>query len=169
MRAFDTLLRRLGPRIRKYLQRRVRAPEVVGDLMQQTLLRVHVSKQRYDHRWTGEAGTVERWFLTSARRAMLDHLRSEYRREARFQTICQQDATEGFGRPAAPRTPEERLCDDEDLAELRASVRHAVDALPPNSWEVIRRHKLQGEPLWADYQNTRAQPIDDSDTSHRRR
>ena len=146
-RAFDTLFRRLAPRIRRYLQRRIRAPELVDDLMQQTLLRVHVSKQCYDDRWEGEPGTVERWFLTSARRTMLDHFRSEYRRQARVEKVCQREDTEGFGRRDAPRTPEERLCDDEEVAQRRASVRRAVDALPANSREIVRRHKLEGEPI----------------------
>lgn len=146
-RAFDTLFRRLAPRIRSYLQRRVRAPDLVDDLMQQTLLRVHVSKQCYDDRWAGEPGTVERWFLTSARRTMLDHFRSEYRRQARLDRVCEQDAAEGFGAPPAPATPEERLCEDEERAERRARVRRAVDALPPDSREVVRRHKLEGEPI----------------------
>lgn len=145
--AFRQLMRRVEPRIRAYLRRRVNTPELVDDLVQQTLLRVHVSRGCYDERWVGKQGAVERWFLTTAKRTMLDHFRSEYRRQTRLDTVCNGNDTEGFGGAGAPVTPEEHLSAEEELAQLQTSVRLAVDALPPRSREVVRRHKLEGEPI----------------------
>lgn len=146
-RAFDRLARHIEPRLRTFFRRRVASPEVIDDLVQQTFLRVHTSRRHYDDRWNATPSAVQAWFLTTARRTMIDYFRSEYRRQARLDTVRQRDDVEAYGGRAAPSTPEEHLGEEERRAQVQASVRQAIGALPLHSREVVRRHKLEGESM----------------------
>ncbi len=146
-RAFDTLVHRVEPKIRRFLRRRVHDPDLVDDLFQQTLMRVHASRDRYKDERASHPTSVDQWFMTTAYRTTLDHLRGEYRRRARVETLSRFHDTAGFGVPLSPITPEQLLSDDEQLDVLRQHVRDAVEALPRDSAEIVRRHKLEGQTM----------------------
>ena len=148
-RAFKVLARRMEPRIRRMLRRRVREFDDVDDLVQQTFLRVHQSRARYDRARVVRESSVEQWFLTVARRCALDHLRAELRRDRRQDVVARAGDAAGFGGSAPSLDFETRLCEYETRVELRRRVREAVDTLPTDSAEVVRRHKLQGQPMHA--------------------
>mgnify|MGYP000232594218 CR=1 FL=1 len=146
-RAFDQLARHLEPKVRRFIQRRMHDPDLVDDLVQQTFMRVHTSRDRYAEQRSGDGRSVEAWFLTTAHRTMLDHMRGEYRRQARIDKLSRSQDTAGFGAPTPPETPEQQLSRAEQKAQVRASVRTAVDALPGDSREVVLRHKLEGQSM----------------------
>ena len=76
-RAFERLARTLEPRVRRFIQGRMYDPDLVDDLVQETFLRVHVSRERYAAQRSMKSRSVEAWFMTTARRTMLDHMRAE--------------------------------------------------------------------------------------------
>jgi RNA polymerase sigma-70 factor (ECF subfamily) len=145
--AFNELLTRLGPKLRRYVGRRVKNPDIADDVYQQVLVRIHVSRARYMDHPPVEGRAVERWFMAAAQRAVLDHLRGEYRRAGRLDRLTRYHDTAGFGAPIAPLNPEEQLDTSEHCAEVHATLEAALAKLPPDSEEVVRRHKLQGQSM----------------------
>lgn len=148
-RAFDVLVHRVEPKVRRFLRGRVHNPDLVDDLFQQTLMRVHASRHRYNDDRANHPTSVDQWFMTTAYRTTLDHLRGEYRRRARVEALTRFHDTAAFGAPLAPLNPEQRLSNDEQLGHLRQHVRDAVEALPRDSAEIVRRHKLEGQAMHA--------------------
>ena len=146
-RAFERLARTLEPRVRRFIQGRMYDPDLVDDLVQETFLRVHVSRERYAAQRSMKSRSVEAWFMTTARRTMLDHMRGEYRRRARIDKLSQGEEAAGFGAPAPGQTPEQRFCSVQQHARLCRRVCEAVDALPGGSREVVVRHKLEGHSM----------------------
>jgi len=146
-RAFDLLSRRIEPRLRRFLERRVRNPDLVDDLLQQTFLRVHASRALYRIRGESNEGSVEAWFTTTAQRTLLDHMRGECRRRARVDRLCSLPNASGFGTTTQTLTPEQRLSTQEQENLLRETVRSAVRALPPDAREVVQRHKFEGQTM----------------------
>lgn len=139
--AFRRLAPDLEPRIRRFVRRRVRDPNLVDDLVQQTFVRIHASRARYDGR------PPEAWCLTIARCVVLDHLRSEHRRSGRLTTLTLRHDTAGFGGPPPPPSPEQRVAEAERTAEVVRRVDAALASLSPDAREVVRRHKLQGQSM----------------------
>ncbi len=146
-RAFDGLVRRLGPKLRRYLGRRVHDPVLVDDLLQQTYVRIHGSRARYLEAPSTEPGSVEAWFMTAAHRVVLDYMRREYRRQARVDRLALGQDTAGFGAPLPPETPEQQLAWAEQQEQLAEVVRSAVGALPEGARTVVLRHKLEGQSM----------------------
>lgn len=145
--AFHTLIEALGPKLRRYIGRRVRNPDVAEDVYQQVLVRIHVSRGRYLDHPPVQGRAVERWFMAAAQRAVLDHLRHEYRRTGRIDRLTRYHDTAGFGAPIPPLDPEQQLDTTEHSAEVHATLEAALAKLPPDSEEVVRRHKLQGQSM----------------------
>ncbi|MEL6706085.1 MAG: RNA polymerase sigma factor [Bacteroidota bacterium] len=146
-RAFQLLVNRMEPKIRRFLRSRTNDADLVDDLLQQTLMRVHASRGRYTEARAKRPTSVDQWFMTTAYRTTLDYYRGEYRRRARLEALTRFQDTVGFGSYPAPVTPEQFLSDDEQLQALRRHVRDVVDALPRHSAEVVRRHKLEGQAM----------------------
>jgi len=146
-RAFDALARIIEPKIRRFMQRRIHDAGLVDDLVQQTFLRVHASRDLYTHAQGRTARSVDSWFMTTAIRTLLDHRRHEYRRVARVDQLGSFHDPSGFGAPPPPQTPEQQLSLAEQEQQLQQVVRSAVAALPHDSREVIRRHKLEGQTI----------------------
>ncbi|MGH1345901.1 MAG: RNA polymerase sigma factor [Nannocystales bacterium] len=146
-RAFDQLATRIEPRLRRFLERRVRNPDLVDDLLQQTFLRVHASRSLYRTRGENNEGSVEAWFTTTAQRTLLDHMRGEYRRRARVDRLSNLPDASGFGTSPHALTPEQRLSTQEQEDLLRETVRSAVRALPHDAREVVQRHKFEGQTM----------------------
>ncbi len=113
-------------------RRLVSTPELAEEVTQETFVKAWAAAERYD----GERDLAP-WLATIARRTAYDVLRREGRR---VQTV------------AGERPELERLGDAdpsaEQVAERRADaveVRRAVDALPDDEREVVRRQHLVGQ------------------------
>lgn len=146
-RAYTTLVETMEPRVRHFIRRRVRQADVVDDLVQKTFIRVHLSLKRYAaHRSTGDA-SVAGWFLTAAHRTVLDYRRSEYRRRERLDRLTRFHNGTGFVPSRGPEDPEQAMSSAESRNAVRSMVRSAIDALPPDAGEIVRRHKLDGESM----------------------
>ncbi len=147
-RAFETLLARAGPLIRRFMLRRVHSRDLADDLVQRTLLRVHSSRQLFAEGVNvGIGRSVEAWFMTAAKRTLLDHFRADSRRIARIQRLASHYDTGGFGAPDPLGSPEQIACEAERTLQRRESLRTAMDMLSPTAREIIERHKLIGEPM----------------------
>ena len=147
-KAFTPLWRRLEPKLRRFLSRRLRDDATIDDVLQQAVLRIHRSKERFaEERSYG--GSVEAWFLTTTHHAFLDHVRSEQRRKGRIDSVGRRADPAAFGVPPTPSDPERALVDIEQRLDHVATVRAAVRRLPPLSQEIIFKHKLQGKPFHA--------------------
>ena len=102
----------------------VRDRELAADVVQQTFVKAWKAADRFD----GERG-IAPWLYAIARRTAIDALRSEMKptrggHEAEVDVAVQQESLE--------RTWE------------RYEIRQAIDALPPDEREVVRRSHLQG-------------------------
>ena len=102
----------------------VRDRELAADVVQQTFVKAWKAADRFD----GERG-IAPWLYAIARRTAIDALRSEMKptrggHEAEVDVAVQPESLE--------RTWE------------RYEIRQAIDALPPDEREVVRRSHLQG-------------------------
>lgn len=149
-RAFSTLVARFEPRIRRLILRRLRNKDLADDLVQRTLLRVHSSRRLFvEDRNADSERSVEAWFLTTARRTLLDHMRADYRRTARIKRLSNHYDTAGFGAPRPSQDPEQIASEAEHTLRRRESVRLAMKTLPPAAREIIERHKIEGQSMSA--------------------
>jgi len=146
-RAFAALFDRLQPRVRSRLSRMVRNDAQVEDLVQQTFMRAHQARARYEAGPGAGDRAVEGWFLAIARNAALDSMRHQYRRDRRHATLEARGELEGMGVSAArPDSEAVQIEQERERAEVRR-VRAAIDQLPPTQREVVKMHKLSGMPM----------------------
>ncbi len=146
-RAFLALHHRLQPRIRARLGRMVRDEALVEDLVQQTFLRAHQARSRYQAGPSAGDRAVEGWFLAIARNAALDSMRHQYRRDRRHATLEARGELEGMGVSVErPNSEALHIEQEREQAEVRR-VRAAIDQLPPTQREVVKMHKLSGMPM----------------------
>ena len=145
--AFVVLHDRLHPRIRARLGRMVRDEALVEDLVQQTFLRAHQARDRYEAGPGAGDRAVEGWFLAIARNAALDSMRHQYRRDRRHATLEARGELDGMG-VSAERPNSELLHLEHEREQAQARlVRAAIDQLPPTQREVVKLHKLSGMPM----------------------
>ena len=97
--AFTKLHTALQPRLRARLSRLVRDSAVVDDLVQLTFLRAHAARDRFASRPQRADRAVEGWYLAIARNVALDHLRHDYRRDRRHETLIAKGETESDKTP----------------------------------------------------------------------
>ncbi len=143
-RAFSALHTRLSPRIRARLGRMVHDDALVDDLVQQTFLRAHQARLRYEAGTAHADRAVEGWFLAISRNVALDYMRHQYRRERRHAKLEARGEVEGMGVPAAtPDFEQVRMEREREAAEAKR-VRAAIERLPPGQREVVQMHKISG-------------------------
>jgi RNA polymerase sigma-70 factor (ECF subfamily) len=148
-RAFSRLHARLAPRLRGFLLRLCRDDAACDDLLQLTLLKAHLARERFAAPSGGDPeGAVQGWYFAIARNVAMDFLRGRYRTENRH--------VEGMhGVEAGESDALLQLPDDAPTAEgLQAraeaeravveQVREAIAALPVGQREVVELHKLRG-------------------------
>ncbi len=142
--AFVRLHAALEPRLRARLSRLVRDAAVVDDLVQLTFLRAHAARDRFASLPERADRAVEGWYLAIARNVALDHLRHNYRRDRRHETLIAKGDIAGMGVPEAGPNAEELQMSRESGDAVARRVRAAIEQLPPGQREVVKLHKLRG-------------------------
>jgi RNA polymerase sigma-70 factor (ECF subfamily) len=141
--AFSRLHGRLVPRLRGLLLKLVRDDAAVDDLVQLTLLKGHLARDRFVLPGGDPDGAVQAWYFAIGRNVAMDFLRERYRGERRHA----EPGPSGDGLaelPDAAPDPEalgERV---EHEAEILERVRGAIARLPEGQREVVELHKLRG-------------------------
>ena len=131
VRGFESVYRRLYPRVRGMLRGLCGDPRVADDLAQTTFLKVHRARETYQ-----QGAPVEPWVFAIARRTWLDHLRHRKRRPESLSADGQ--LPEVLGGDEAP-VGFERL----DAAALQALER-GLEELPGPQREAIVLLKVDG-------------------------
>lgn len=131
--AFDALLGRHRPGVRRRLVTIVRDESAAEDLLQEVFLRLWTHAAQ----WSGE-GSVAGWLLRIATNVALNHLRSARRRPVRplpaAELDNEDDPTSGCLADESALDPAELL----ERAEALESLRRSVDALPEAKRAVMR-------------------------------
>jgi RNA polymerase sigma-70 factor (ECF subfamily) len=124
--AYRQALEQIATRLRGWLRRRMQTlPDDIEDLLQETLLAIHLQRGTYD-----PAVPVSRWVLAIARYKLIDLWRRRGRREARHLAL------DDLGEDALPTMADE-LPVQRDLATL-------LRALPAAQRDAITMTKLEG-------------------------
>lgn len=142
--AFRQLHARLAPRVKSRLGRMIRDEALVDDLVQQTFMRAHQARDRYEVGETHVDRAVEGWYLAISRNVALDYLRHTYRRDRRHAVLEARGEIEGMGVPHEVPNAEEQRIEAEYDADRARLVRKAIDQLPVTQREVVDLHKLRG-------------------------
>lgn len=141
--AFSRLHERLLPRLRRLLLKMVRDDAVVDDLVQVTLLKAHLARERFALPGGDPDGAVQAWYFAIGRNVAMDFLREHYRGERRR-------ASAGDERDVVAELPDAGLGPEalgeqvEHEAEIVERVREAIALLPAGQREVVELHKLRG-------------------------
>lgn len=122
-RAFDSLFKHYGPRLKAYFRRLGADNASAEDLMQDVMMTMWNRAQLYDR----SRATVGTWLFTIARNRRIDGLRRERRPEF--------DPNDPALVPEPPRLIDQRLADG--LSERR--LHRAFQDLPPEQADLIRK------------------------------
>ncbi len=141
--AFSSLHTRLHPRLRGFLMKLVRDETAVDDLVQLTLLKAHLARERFALQGGDPDGAVQGWYFAISRNVAMDFLRDKYRGERR------RAGGDEDGDPVAELADAELNAEQlgeqvERDAEIVERVREAIARLPPGQREVVELHKLRG-------------------------
>ena len=149
-RAFTQLHAMMAPRLRGFLLRTVHDESIVDDLVQLTLLKAHIARDRFSLQGGDPDGAVQGWYFAICRNVAMDFLRTRYRGAKR---LPPQGTAAGGSTPAgdaiaeladeSPNIDELREATEEDEA-IVTRVRAAIARLPDSQREVVELHKLQG-------------------------
>ncbi len=142
-RAFAELHTRLSPKLRGFLLKLVRDEATVDDLIQLTMLKAHLARERFELRGGDPDGAVQGWYFAIARNVAMDSLRKRGRQQKRVARSV--EGAEGLAEIAddAP-TVEQSVTLNETEAQIVERVREAIARLPPGQREVVEMHKLSG-------------------------
>jgi RNA polymerase sigma-70 factor, ECF subfamily len=124
--AYRQCLRLLASRLRAYLKRRLQgSPDEVEDLVQETLLALHLHRGTYD-----PSLTVSAWAVAIARHKLVDLWRRHGRRDSLHDTLDDVD--------------ERLLVAEPDDGEARRDLTVLFEALPEAQRQAIVLTKLEG-------------------------
>lgn len=127
--AFGLLYDALAPRLWRYALRRTRSRSAAEDVVQQTFLQLHASRDRF-----ARGAAVLPWAYAIARRLVLDASRREVREP------LQAGDDDGLEAPSpAPRADDALV-----LAEQDRAARRDLERLPPAMREPFQLVKLDG-------------------------
>lgn len=138
-RAFARLHARLAPRLKRFLLERCHDEGASDDLLQLTLLKAHLARDRFAPQGGDPDGAVQGWYFAIARNVAMDHLRERYRAANRR---AGDDATKDLADDAPTAEALGEAVEGE--REIVQQVREAIDALPAGQREVVELHKLRG-------------------------
>ena len=113
--SYRRLLEEIGPRVSRFLQRRIRRKEDIADLYQSILLDVHAGRHTYDPR-----RPFEPWLFAIARHVLNRYLAGDSRQRAYVELA---DMVDGGADPASERTVESMI--GEALARMTEEQRTA--------------------------------------------
>lgn len=142
-RAFTALHARLAPRLRGFLLKLVRDEATVDDLIQLTMLKAHLARERFELRGGDPDGAVQGWYFAIARNVAMDSLRKRGRRQKRVVRSVEGESGLTEVADTAPSV-EEVATVSETEAEIVDRVREAISRLPAGQREVVEMHKLSG-------------------------
>jgi RNA polymerase sigma-70 factor, ECF subfamily len=142
--AFARLHARLGPRLRGLLFKLVRDGDTVDDLLQLTLLKAHLARERFAVPGGDPDGAVQAWYFAIARNVAMDHLRARSRAERRSarSEAASEDGIEAIADAAPHVEALHETIERED--EIVARIHDAIASLPEGQREVVELHKLRG-------------------------
>jgi RNA polymerase sigma-70 factor (ECF subfamily) len=125
--AYRLALQKMAQRLRAYLRRRLTdRPDDVEDLVQETLVAVHVQRGTHD-----PALPVSHWMHAIARYKLVDHWRRHGRREALHDPV---DDFDDWPDEDAPQ----------EVAAVRRDLSTLLARLPPAQRRAIELTKLEG-------------------------
>ena len=141
--AYRALQAELIPRLRRMMRRFVADEPTLDDVIQMTMLKAHLARERFVPSATDPDGSVRAWYYTIARRAALDLARKTTRQRSRTADVEQ---VGGLDQALADRAAdiEASIEEEEEAREIIARVRDAVSQLPDSQRAVVEMHKLQG-------------------------
>lgn len=142
-RAFDRLFAMLTPKLRGFLLRLVRDEAVAEDLVQLTMLKAHLARDRFQLQGGDPDGAVQGWYFAIARNVALDHLRKRSRRDKRHARGREGEDVFDSVADATP-TIEQATAQEEQEREIVERVRDAIGQLPESQRDVVELHKLRG-------------------------
>jgi RNA polymerase sigma-70 factor (ECF subfamily) len=126
--AYRDALRRMATRLRAYLRRRLQAwPDEVEDLVQETLLALHLQRGTWE-----PSLPVSAWMIAIARHKLIDLWRRRGRREAELASL---DELEEHESPAS---------DDREEHAARRDLGVLLGAIPAAQREAIVLTKIEG-------------------------
>jgi RNA polymerase sigma-70 factor (ECF subfamily) len=145
-RAFSRLHANLAPRLRGFLMKLVRNETVVDDLLQLTMLKAHVARNRFTVMGPDPDGAVQGWYFTIARNVAMDWLRQQNRGERRVVSAGASELTVANYADERPTVEDEHTRAEQER-EIIAQVRAAIEELPDGQRVVVEMHKLHGLPM----------------------
>ncbi len=143
-RAFARMHQRLSPRLRGFLMKLVRSESTVDDLVQVTMLKAHLARDRFRLQGGDPDGAVQGWYFAIARNVAMDHLRQRSRSERRTARAGAGEQDHMAGIADEVPTVEQMATSSEAEAEIIERVREAISLLPAGQREVVELHKLRG-------------------------
>lgn len=142
-RAFEELHAALTGRLRGFLLKLVHDEAACDDLLQLTLLKAHLARDRFKVPGGDPDGAVQAWYFAIARNVAMDFLRDRHRSKTR--EASSRDDVDPVGvLPDPSPTAQEHGEAVEAEAIIVEEVRAAIAQLPPKQREVVELHKLRG-------------------------
>ncbi len=143
-RAFERLHAALEGRLRGFLIKLVRDDAACDDLIQLTLLKAHLARERFRVPGGDPDGAVQAWYFAIARNVAMDFLRDRHRKDKRRASGSEEGPD--LVHELADQTPnvQERGEQTEQEQTIIDEVRAAIEQLPPKQREVVELHKLRG-------------------------
>ena len=123
----------------------IRDEPTVEDLIQLTMLKAHLARNRFELQGGNPDGAVQAWYFAIARNVAMDHLRKQYRKDKRLRKTSGTEAQD----PVAALVDEAPTIEDLGISHeaeqhIISEVQHAISKLPPGQREVVELHKLRG-------------------------
>ncbi len=140
--AYWRLHAQLEPRLRRLLLKIVGDAVAVDDLVQLTLLKAHLARDRFAVHGGDPDGAVQAWYFAIGRNVAMDFLREHYRGAQRRAGGDERDEVAALPDAAPdPQALGEQIEAEEAIIER---VREAIALLPAGQREVVELHKLRG-------------------------
>lgn len=142
--AFERLHAALEARLRGFLIKLVRDDAACDDLLQLTLLKAHLARDRFRVPGGDPDGAVQAWYFAIARNVAMDFLRDRHRKDKRRVSGPEGTTDPVQSLPDEGPSPQEHGEQVEQEQAIITEVRSAIEALPPKQKEVVELHKLRG-------------------------
>ncbi len=144
-RAFSRLYATLSPRLRGFLMKMIRDEPTVEDLIQLTMLKAHLARDRFELQGGNPDGAVQAWYFAIARNVAMDHLRKQYRRDKRLRKAGESDGVDPVAALVDETPSIEHLGITREAEQsIIEQVQTALAKLPASQREVVELHKLRG-------------------------